>query len=63
VNWIGTETVCDSKYSPIILHMNDLQWFKVTKVKEILNIFKQVGSDTYMLVAGNTAQGMIYMSK
>lgn len=43
--------------------MNDLQWFKVTKVKEILNIFKQVGSDTYMLVAGNTAQGMIYMSK
>jgi hypothetical protein len=63
VNWIGTKAVCDSKYSPIILHMNDSKWFKVMKIEEILNIFKQVGDVSYMLVAGNTAQGTIYITK
>jgi hypothetical protein len=33
------------------------QWFKVTKVEEIFEIFDKVGDVSYRIVAGNTGQG------
>lgn len=32
-------------------------WYKVYKIKDIFDIFQKEGTDSYMLVAGNTAQG------
>lgn len=33
------------------------QWFKVTELKEIFEIFATIGNVPYILVAGNTAHG------
>jgi hypothetical protein len=37
------------------------QWFKVTEVDEIFEIFDKVGNVSYRIVAGNTGQGKEYL--
>lgn len=53
--------------SSICLQLKGSQWFKVTKIEEIFDIFDKVGDVPYRLVAGNTGQGKqqllyVYMS-
>jgi hypothetical protein len=43
--------------SSIHLQLQGAQWFKVTKVNEIFEIFDKVGNVSYRIVAGNTGQG------
>jgi len=43
--------------SSIHLQLQGAQWFKVTKVDEIFEIFNKVGNASYRIVAGNTGQG------
>ena len=54
----GKEIVQYSGISPIYLVLNDgSQWYKVTKMIDVFAIFLLIGRSTYILVAGNTAQG------
>ncbi|XP_063828755.1 probable aldehyde oxidase gad-3 [Ostrinia nubilalis] len=40
------------------IHLEDGKcWYRVQNVNDIFNIFKTKGTDSYMLVAGNTAKG------
>ncbi|XP_069693941.1 uncharacterized protein [Periplaneta americana] len=43
---------------PIHIKQNGSEWFKVTSVEDIFDIFEQIGDETYMLIAGNTAKGV-----
>jgi hypothetical protein len=53
----GTEIIPRKFVSPIHLQLQGAQWFKVTKVDEIFEIFDKVGDVSYRIVAGNTGQG------
>ena len=59
VNEDGKEIIQYSKLSAIHLKLDSgAQWFKATQLSDIFEIFDKIGSTTtYMLVAGNTAQG------
>lgn len=35
------------------------EWYKVSSLNEIFTIFNKIGNDKYMLVAGNTAHGIL----
>lgn len=63
VKWNGTEATSYCKHSRISIFFSNSRWIKVTAVKEILSILKEIGDDSYMLVAGNTAQGKIHTIK
>lgn len=47
---------CERK-KPFCLTVGDSQWVKVYFLKDLLQILQTQGNKTYMLVAGNTAQG------
>lgn len=34
-------------------------WYQVQTIKDIFDVFEKRGDDSYMLVAGNTAKGML----
>jgi hypothetical protein len=53
----GAEIIPRKFVSPIRLQLQGAQWFKVTKVAEIFEIFDRVGDVSYRIVAGNTGQG------
>ena len=53
----GPEIIPRKFVSPIRLQLQGAQWFKVTKVDEIFEIFDKVGDVSYRIVAGNTGQG------
>jgi hypothetical protein len=53
----GTEIIPGQGISPIHLQLQGAEWFKVTKVEEIFEIFDKVGDVSYRIVAGNTGQG------
>jgi len=53
----GVEIIPRQFVSPIHLQLQGAQWFKVTKVDEIFEIFDKVGDVSYRIVAGNTGQG------
>ena len=53
----GAEIIRRQFVSPIHLQLQGAQWFKVTKVEEIFEIFDKVGDVSYRIVAGNTGQG------
>jgi hypothetical protein len=57
VNVNGTEIIQSSKLSSIHLKFTSAQWFKVTEMNEIFNIFDNIGNVPYVLVGGNTARG------
>lgn len=45
--------------SPLVLSFDDdIQWYKVTTVQQVFDIFDKIGTKPYMLVAGNTAHGV-----
>ncbi|GFG40150.1 hypothetical protein Cfor_02488, partial [Coptotermes formosanus] len=54
----GAEIIPRKFVSPIRLQLQGAQWFKVTKVAEIFEIFDRVGDVSYRIVAGNTGQGV-----
>lgn len=41
-----------------LMFKDDKQWYKVTEVQAIFDIFDKIGTKSYMLVAGNTAHGL-----
>uniref|UniRef100_A0A1B6CM27 Indole-3-acetaldehyde oxidase n=2 Tax=Clastoptera arizonana TaxID=38151 RepID=A0A1B6CM27_9HEMI len=43
---------------PMYMKSQDINWFRVTSKNEIFDIWKQIGDEPYVLVAGNTAQGV-----
>lgn len=51
------DTCSKVKAKPFNLKSNGKQWFKVTELKEIFDIFSTIDDASYMLVAGNTAHG------
>jgi hypothetical protein len=53
----GPEIIPRQSVSPIHLQLQGAQWFKVTKVDEIFDIFDKVGDVSCRIVAGNTGQG------
>jgi hypothetical protein len=53
----GAEISQSSKLPCIHLYLENAQWFKVTKMNEIFEIFDKVGNVPYVLVGGNTAHG------
>ena len=53
----GPEVIPRQFVSPIHLRLQGAQWFKVTNVDEIFEIFDKVGNVSYRIVAGNTGQG------
>jgi hypothetical protein len=53
----GPDIVPRQFVSSIHLQLQGAQWFKVTKVDEIFEIFDKVGNVSYRIVAGNTGQG------
>jgi len=53
----GAEFIPRQFVSPIHLQLQGAQWFKVTKVDEIFEIFDKVGDVSNRIVAGNTGQG------
>jgi len=57
MNCNGPEFVPRQFVSPVHLRLQGAQWFKVTKVEEIFEIFDNVGDVSYRIVAGNTGQG------
>ena len=57
MNCNGPEIIPGQFVSPIHLQLQGAQWFKVTKVDEIFEIFDKVGDVSYRIVAGNTGQG------
>ena len=46
-------------YSNLPLHLNlkDAEWYKVSKLQEIFEIFDKIKDTPYRIVAGNTGQG------
>jgi len=57
MNGNGPEIIPRKFVPPIHLQLQGAQWFKVTKVDEIFEIFDKVGDVSYRIVAGNTGQG------
>ena len=57
VNTNGAEIIQSSLCSPVHLKFENAQWFKVTSMNEIFEIFDKVGNAPYILVGGNTAHG------
>jgi hypothetical protein len=57
VNANGAEIIPSSVRCPIHLKLESAQWFKVTSMNEIFEIFDKVGNAPYILVGGNTARG------
>jgi hypothetical protein len=57
VNANGAEIIPTSVCCPIHLKLENAQWFKVTRMNEIFEIFDKVGNVPYILVGGNTAHG------
>ena len=57
MNCNGPEFIPGQFVSPIHLQLQGAQWFKVTKLEEIFEIFDKVGDVSYRIVAGNTGQG------
>ena len=53
----GPEIIPRQFVSSIHLRLQGAQWFKVTNVDEIFEIFDKVGDVSYRIVAGNTGQG------
>lgn len=49
--------IIPKEVSSIHLQLKGSQWFKVTKLEEIFDIFDKIGDVPYRLVAGNTGQG------
>lgn len=43
------------------IETDDNKWYKVYNIKDIFDVFAKEGTDSYMLVAGNTAQGMSFL--
>nr|CAD7430764.1 unnamed protein product [Timema monikensis] len=42
---------------PVHILLVDAQWYRVSSVDEIFQVFTQIGEEPYQLVAGNTAHG------
>jgi len=57
VNTNGAEIIQSSVCCPVHLKLESAQWFKVTKMNEIFEIFDKIGNAPYILVGGNTAHG------
>ena len=58
----GNEIVQYSGILSIHLTLNDgSQWYKATNLNDVFAIFLLIGTSTYRLVAGNTAQGEYYV--
>ncbi|CAH0400123.1 unnamed protein product [Chilo suppressalis] len=53
---IVTKKDIDSQTKKIVLDDGKV-WFRVEQLKDVFDIFKTQGVDSYMLVAGNTAKG------
>lgn len=50
---------CQTWQRPLELSFpDDVQWYKVTTVQQIFDVFDKIGTKPYMLVAGNTAHGV-----
>jgi hypothetical protein len=56
----GTEIIQSSACCPIHLKFRSAQWFKVTRMNEIFEIFGKIGDAPYVLVGGNTARGKFH---
>lgn len=54
---ICAETCPKVTSKPFVLKSDGKQWFKVTELEDIFDIFSTIGDAPYMLVAGNTAHG------
>jgi hypothetical protein len=52
-----TEIIQSSARCLMHLKLKNAQWFKVTRMNEIFEIFGKVGNAPYVLVGGNTARG------
>lgn len=52
---------CDKKKNNIYFGLRSSKWMKVYYVKDLLEILRTSGNATYMLVAGNTARGILTM--
>jgi hypothetical protein len=63
MNCNGPEIISRQFVSPIHLQLQGAQWFKVTKLEEIFDIFDKVGDVSYRLVDGNTGQGKEHLSR
>jgi hypothetical protein len=57
MNCNGPDIIPKKLVSPIYLQLQGAQWFKVTGVDDIFEIFDKVGDVSYRIVAGNTGQG------
>lgn len=60
--WPREERSCTERCAGVTakschLKSNGKQWFNVTELKAIFEIFSTIGNLPYMLVAGNTAHG------
>lgn len=49
---------CEKQNSFVLKLTNNSQWVKVYTLDDLLRYLKTIENKTYMLVAGNTAQGM-----
>ncbi|PSN29310.1 hypothetical protein C0J52_27752 [Blattella germanica] len=43
--------------STIYIKNGDIEWFRVTDLKEVFDVFDRIGDKPYRIVAGNTGQG------
>lgn len=43
------------------IKLQDSNWFRVTTKKEIFDIWNHFGNESYVLAAGNTAQGNVFV--
>ncbi|XP_066141648.1 uncharacterized protein [Euwallacea fornicatus] len=64
-NPIKCQTKCPKpcKKVPIYFDLKHTQWFKVYKLVDLLNTLKTIQNKRYMLVAGNTARGVYWLTK
>ncbi|XP_066250858.1 xanthine dehydrogenase/oxidase-like [Euwallacea similis] len=64
-NPIKCQTDCPKpcKKVPIYFDLKDTQWLKVYKLVDLLNVLRTVRNKRYMLVAGNTARGVYWLTE
>ncbi|XP_066997187.2 xanthine dehydrogenase [Anabrus simplex] len=55
----GIDNVLDTSSDPSIYRqLQGAEWYTLSTIEEVLDILKNIGDEPYMLVAGNTAQGV-----
>lgn len=53
---------CEEKKTSFCLELGDTQFIKVYYLKDLLQILRTIGNKNYMLIGGNTAQGLFEIS-